>query len=462
MATAQIFLDSRYSKADNKKLTVKFCLNHKGKSTFIATSIKLFPSQWNKVTKKVKGHPEKVLLNQTLSYQLNRVTTILTALTISGEAALMDVSELRNEVVSRMYDDFSTSVIAEPKNAPSPNKTEKSDNPRLVENVFKRYIDLRINNKRTADIYEVTLRKIEAFSGKKFSNLEVGDISYGWLEDFERFLKQTAPSANARAIHLRNLRAIINYALKLDLIDKYVFRNFTIKTEKTKKRNMSVEALRRVIHTELEPWMEKYRDFFVLSFLFRGLNTVDLCALPKPVNGRIEWMRTKTHQPLSLKIEPEMMPYIKRWSGNKLLLEHCDTGRPYRNFNDMLTKNLHEIVKYINYQYQDDIVVPDITMYWGRHTWATIASSLRIPLDTIGCALGHSQKSVTEIYVERDPSLVDEANRAVIDWVFYNIKNGVVVAEETEEDCEEEPRYKIIMPRRKRGRPKKEWRQEAL
>lgn len=38
---------------------------------------------------------------------------------------------------------------------------------------------------------------------------------------------------------------------------------------------MCVEALRMIIFAQdLEPWMEKYRDFFVLSFMLRGLNTV--------------------------------------------------------------------------------------------------------------------------------------------------------------------------------------------
>ena len=62
---------------------------------------------------------------------------------------------------------------------------------------------------------------------------------------------------------------------------------------------------------------------------------------------------------------------------------------------------------------------PDLSAYWARHTWASIARSLGVPMDVIAQAMGHSMHSVTDIYIARDSSLVDEANRKVIDWVLY-------------------------------------------
>ena len=448
MATAKLFLDNRKVGADSSKLlTVKIAINHRSSTSYIVTNVKVLSSQWDNTKRCVRDHPKKAMLNTQLLSLMAQANEFLYDCIQQGVADQMSCAELCSAVKSKI-------------NGSVELRTAKKSNPNSVENVFLRYIENNLEKERTRSLYKVTLKKIEAFSGKKFHELALTDITYGWLEDFERFLAKSAPSANARAIDLRNLRAVINYAIKHDLIEKYVFRNFTIKTEKTKKRNMSVEALRRIIYTDLEPWMEKYRDFFVLSFMLRGLNAVDLCALPKPVNGRIEWMRTKTNQPLSLCIEPEMLPYIERWSGENLLLCHCDTGRKYRYFNMALSKNLHEIVKYINYQYQDDIVVPDITMYWGRHSWATIASSLRIPLDIIGCGLGHAQRSVTEIYVERDPALVDEANREVLDWVLYGKKKGEIVEQVDLKNYRVggDKKSSESKSERKHGRPKKEWR----
>lgn len=49
-----------------------------------------------------------------------------------------------------------------------------------------------------------------------------------------------------------------------------------------------------------------------------------------------------------------------------------------------------------------------------------MAASLDIPKETISAALGHEIGSrVTSIYIDFDRRKVDEANRRVLDWVFY-------------------------------------------
>ena len=66
----------------------------------------------------------------------------------------------------------------------------------------------------------------------------------------------------------------------------------------------------------------------------------------------------------------------------------------------------------------------DLSSYWSRHTWATIAASIDIPKETISEALGHSIGSeVTSIYIKFDHKKVDEANRKVIDHVFKHDSN---------------------------------------
>lgn len=49
--------------------------------------------------------------------------------------------------------------------------------------------------------------------------------------------------------------------------------------------------------------------------------------------------------------------------------------------------------------------------YYVRHSWATIAAGL-----------GHSQNTVTDIYINFNIKKVDEANRKVIDYVLYDKK----------------------------------------
>ena len=65
-------------------------------------------------------------------------------------------------------------------------------------------------------------------------------------------------------------------------------------------------------------------------------------------------------------------------------------------------------------------IFPKISTYWARHTWATIASELDIPKETIAAALGHGGNTVTDIYIDFDQKKVDEANRKIIAYLAEN------------------------------------------
>ena len=59
-----------------------------------------------------------------------------------------------------------------------------------------------------------------------------------------------------------------------------------------------------------------------------------------------------------------------------------------------------------------------ITAYYARHSWATIARNiLGISIDDIALALNHVSENhkVTSIYIEKDFTRIDKANRAVMD-----------------------------------------------
>lgn len=134
----------------------------------------------------------------------------------------------------------------------------------------------------------------------------------------------------------------------------------------------------------------------------------DLLALT-PANvadGRIIYTRRKTHRLYSVKIPPEAQTIIDRHRGDRLLLDFAEKCADYRHFANKANIYLHTIRK-------------GLTMYWARHTWATVAASLDIPDDTISLALGHSARNATtDIYIRRDLSKVDDANAKVIAFVL--------------------------------------------
>lgn len=232
---------------------------------------------------------------------------------------------------------------------------------------------------------------------------------------------------NSIGIHLRNIRAVFNYAIDDDITKCYPFRKFKIKKEDTRKRCLSVDQLRTLIDYPCEEYQKRYRDIFVLMFYLIGINAVDLFSAKQSdiVNGRLEYKRAKTGKLYSILLQPEAIKIIEMYCGDEYVLNVKNEYKNYKDFLHRMGIGLRKIGEMERVGRGGKKIIyplfPEISSYWARHTWATIAASLDIPKETISAALGHEIGSrVTSIYIDFDQKKVDEANRKVIDYVLYN------------------------------------------
>jgi len=252
-----------------------------------------------------------------------------------------------------------------------------------------------------------------------------------WLTAFESWMLSRM-KINSAGIHLRNIRAIFNYAIDEEITTLYPFRKFHIKKEETIKRSLSIDQLRLLKDYPVLGYQKKYRDLFMLIFYLIGINAADLFNITDiNPDGRIEYYRAKTHKLYSIKVEPEALEIINRYKGNKYLLYVMDTYKNYKDFLHRMNENLQEIGEIT---YEEKMIsgkrrkikkahpaFPGLSSYWARHTWATLAAELDIPKETISAALGHNiGSSVTSIYIDFDRKKIDDANRKVIDYLLGN------------------------------------------
>lgn len=282
------------------------------------------------------------------------------------------------------------------------------------------FISLK-SNPGTKTVYSTTKNKLLEFD----PNCTFETMDRKWLATFENWLSESGMKINAYAIHLRNIRAVFNYAIDEEITTLYPFRKFKIKKEETKKRSLTVEQLRELINYPCEDFENRYRDLFLLSFYLIGINIGDMLLLKREnlINGRIEYHRQKTGKLYSIKLEPEAQSIFERYKGEKYLLNVLDEYNNYKDFISRINKGLKNLGpcerkglggKKIRYP-----LFPNLSTYWARHTWATIAASLDIPKETISAGLGHEIGSdVTSIYIRFDQKKVDDANRMIIDYVI--------------------------------------------
>lgn len=397
MARTKLYLDTRAVK-DGKPAPLKIAINKKSKTALISLHVLLLPNQWDKRSGKVINHPNRLFLNNYITRRMLDVDTLVLKLAESGEIANMNALDIKNYILQQL----------------SPAKQENSKE-RLFAERFLKFAQSK--KESTQLVYMNTYKKMGQFCDD-LDKLTFEDITKEWLTSYDTFLSETSPSRNARNVHFRNIRAVFNEAIDDGITKAYPFRRFKIRPVATIKRSLGVEQLRAIFSAPTDEHTEKALDIFKLIFLLIGINIIDLCKLRTLNNGRINFHRSKTNRLYSIKVEQEAMEIINRHKGSEYLIDILDLHKNHRSYTIMLNKQLKEI-GVVSTDPNSKPLFPQLTTYWARHTWATIAASLDIPKETIAAALGHGGNTVTDIYIDFDRKKVDEANRKVIDWVLY-------------------------------------------
>lgn len=405
MAIINLYFDTRRAK-NGAPAHLKISINKRGQTAYIGTGIKLQPYQWNNMSRQVIDHPNKTTLNAIISKKYSDVNMIYLRLSDSGNLAGKTAAEIKRIIESEL----------------DPEKSRKEDIAELFMPYFEKFIDTK-NNSGTHSVYIQTLRRLRAFD-PDIDKVKFTDITKSWLTRFEAFMAQTA-SKNARNIHLRNIRAAFNSAIDEEITTFYPFRKFPIRPQQTAKRSLSAQELRTIFNYEVEIHLQPYADMFRLIFCLIGINTADLYNLTHVQQGRIEFNRAKTHRLYSIKVEPEAADIINKYRGGQRLISVAERYADKNDFSKHINRALQKIGpvtigKRGAKTYAP--LFPHLTTYWARHSWATIAAELDIPKETIAAALGHGGNSVTDVYIRFDDRKIDEANRRVLDYVFYDKK----------------------------------------
>lgn len=297
-----------------------------------------------------------------------------------------------------------------------------------------------------ARTYEIMLNALIRFTERE--SISISEITVKFLKDFADWIdNQPARSKRKKgqravSLYLSNLRALHNMA-KDEFNDENAgiiniplspFAKFKVpKVPTSRKRAISADLIRAIAsipYTEiLQPGVNRFnfaKDMFILSFGLIGMNTVDLFNCDRIEDNRITYNRTKTKNrrgdraEISIRIEPEIMPLVEKYrdkTGERVF----NFYQLYKNsliFNYAINKGLKKIGML------DSIKIDDLEFYAARHSWATIATNVvKINKYTVHTALNHVDDNmrVTDIYIDKDYSLIDKANRKVLNYLKLNI-----------------------------------------
>ncbi len=286
----------------------------------------------------------------------------------------------------------------------------------FMEDIIERLKQLRQIG--TACNYRATLGSFRRF--REGRDIAVGDIDAIMMEDYQTFLKSAGLAQNSISFYMRIMRAVYNRAVEQGLTaDRNPFRTVFTGMEKTRKRAISINDIRRIVQLDLStlPSLEFSRDIFLFLFYCRGMSFVDAAFLRKTDirNGILTYRRHKTGQQLYIKMIDRIGNLVDRYSvtDSPFLLPIITTpGDNERRQYETALRQVNKALKTIGKMAEISL---SLTTYVCRHSWATIAKTKNVPLSVISDALGHESTATTQIYLDSiDTSVIDQANEIVI------------------------------------------------
>ena len=396
MATVKVKL--RPSTVPGKAGTIYYQLTHLRQAKQITTKIHLHPQDWD-------SNKAQIIFTDSTSYLLqckidrdiDRLKKIIYK--IDAECANYTV----NEIIEKFYQttadysitDFFTQQIQKLKND---------------------------NRRGTARNYSKTLKSLKAF--KKNTDSTFNIVTEQFVESYNTFLIQRGVVRNTISFYMRIFRSVYNKAVTQKIIEQtFPFKNVYTGVDRTRKRAVTETVISQLLSIDLKKSkaLQFARDLFIFSFYARGMAFVDIVYLKKSniQNGYITYVRHKTGQELTIRIETRLQNIINQYEKKDSpylfpILNTEDENKAYPQYEIALN--------YYNRQLKrlSKLLEPNINLssYTPRHTWATTARNKNVPLTIISAGMGHSSEKTTLIYLTKiDNSIIDEVNKAIIDSI---------------------------------------------
>ncbi len=313
--------------------------------------------------------------------------------------------------------------------------------------------------KGTAGRFEAVIRNLSDYFGR--SVVYIREINVKNLQGFIEYMQATrtitrinqfgkeitkqVPGCKAQTVkdYIADIQTLFNAACdeyndedaETALITHRPFSSKKLKIEvkeEPEKRDLAVEDLVKILDAETVPGqrMQLARDVLALSFYLLAMNTADLYGDDAALTGRrITYHRQKTaprrkdEALFSVKIEPEALPLLRKYRdpNKKRLFRFYKMYADFRGFNANINRGCKQLAAYLN-------IPADLSSYYMRHTWATVASEdCGIPEAEIALALNHVSDAndiekgkslkTTRGYIHRRFTRNDINHRKVLDFV---------------------------------------------
>lgn len=280
---------------------------------------------------------------------------------------------------------------------------------------------------KTASAYQTAMNTIKAFHGKQ--KLSIYDITPAFLNKFQKWMLEKGNSITTVGIYLRTLRAIYNYCVNLGTVKRdenypFIRSKYIIPAGRNIKKALTLGEIKKIYtyNTLKGSYEDRAKDFWMFSYFCNGINFKDIAMLKrKNIDGdMIRFHREKTKRSsqgnqvtISCYLTDEVKAIIDKWGGEDKskesyifsILSPSDTKKAQVAKVDQFIQTTNKNMKRICNALELGV---EATTYFSRHSSATILKRSGASISQIQEALGHSNSSVTQLYLD---SFEDETKK---------------------------------------------------
>lgn len=399
-----IYLDQRIKRVSNIYIVKLRVLSQTdGVTKMYSTNYKLTPEEFELArSRKPKGKFIE------LSIELNKL--------------LARASEVAETLIPFSFEKFEKEMFSEPRNKA---------------NVFDVYKTAIVENKShghigNADNYQNSLNSIKKFVKeellKKSNTLLFTEITPGWLQRYEEYMKKSGKSTTTISMYIRALRAIFNTAISNGDISSKIYpfgkekTKYKVSSVKKVKKTLQQSELKKLFEATGSPEQERARDFFFFSYNCSGMNFKDIANLSYgQVDGnRLKFFRKKTENTtseqteISVYLTPFAHDVINKYgnpdkSSGTLIFDIIrrdmsaeNKQKAIKNFTRSVNQGLKKLAKKVG-------IDENISTYYARHSFSTNAIRSGASMELVSEQLGHSNLKTTQNYFSgfEDDSIED-------------------------------------------------------
>ena len=285
-----------------------------------------------------------------------------------------------------------------------------------IQSYFETKVDElnKANKLQTATLYKATINSLQLFDKR----INFNKITAKYLKSYENWMISNDKSYTTIGIYLRNLKYIINKAIKNKMMSHYPFGidkdKYQIPKGHNIKKALKISDIEKLFRYKPKKENERIAlHYWLFSYLCNGMNMIDIANLKfKNIQGNnLKFIRQKTRDTTTTKVEidvlllPEAMEIIKN-IGNKNTNPNdyifpifnqnlTETEKFYKNKQHIKNTNKHirNIAREIG-------IDEKISTYWARHSYSTILKRSGAPIEFISEQLGHQGSKVTQNYLD--------------------------------------------------------------